>query len=113
MLSINECRKYLGNTDISDKEVEQLRNALYSIAGLIIDHTVSENEENNSDNWIQTRLGLLPSFQWAAGQRRPDCWDVPIADRDIEPKADSTGPIEDVRSANEDVRIHHGGWYKL
>ena len=50
MLSIEECRKYLGNSQVSDKEVEQLRNALYSIAGLIIDHTVAGNEENNSDN---------------------------------------------------------------
>lgn len=50
MLSIEECRQYLGNTRVSDKEVEQLRNSLYSIAGLIIDQTVSEYEENRFDN---------------------------------------------------------------
>ena len=50
MLAIQKCREIIGTTAISDSELEQLRNALYSIAGLIIDQTVEGNEENRINN---------------------------------------------------------------
>jgi hypothetical protein len=50
MLTLEECRKYLGNTAISDQELEQLRNSLYLITDLIISQTVEGNGENRSNN---------------------------------------------------------------
>ena len=50
MLSIQQCREIIGNSAITDKELEQLRNSLYSIADLIIKHTVGEDAEENSNH---------------------------------------------------------------
>lgn len=50
MLTIEQCREIIGNSAISDSELEKLRNSLYSIAGLIIDQTVPPNEENRLNN---------------------------------------------------------------
>lgn len=38
MLSIAECKKYLGDKDLSDKEVEELRNSLYFVIGNLLDY---------------------------------------------------------------------------
>tara|TARA_B100000745_G_C20154676_1_gene395668 strand:+ start:2907 stop:3032 length:126 start_codon:yes stop_codon:yes gene_type:complete len=40
MLSIEECRKYLGD-DLSDKQVEELRDALYTLIDKVLDEHFS------------------------------------------------------------------------
>jgi hypothetical protein len=50
MLSIEQCRRIMGNIALTDSELEKLRNSLYIIAGLIIDETVSGYEENRGEN---------------------------------------------------------------
>lgn len=37
MLSIQECRKLLKNKDLSDAEVEAIRECLYQLANVLID----------------------------------------------------------------------------
>lgn len=37
-LSIEECKKYLGETNLSDKEIEELRDALCSFIDGILDN---------------------------------------------------------------------------
>ena len=37
MLSISQCKKLLGKTDLTDKQVEDLRDALYAIIENILD----------------------------------------------------------------------------
>jgi len=41
VLSVEDCRKYLGNTSLSDKQVEELCNALYSIVENLLDEYIS------------------------------------------------------------------------
>ncbi len=50
MLSIEECRKYLGKDDLTDKEVEQLRNSLYLMIGSAVDHHLEKTNEKNNNN---------------------------------------------------------------
>lgn len=37
MLSIEECRKYLGKVELTDKQVEQLRDAITEMVGCLLD----------------------------------------------------------------------------
>ena len=48
MLSIQECKKHLGNLDLSDKEVEELRNSMYLVIGGILDDYYKNNYETNN-----------------------------------------------------------------
>lgn len=50
MLTLEQCREIIGNSAITDKELEQLRNALYSIADLIIKRTVGEDGKESSNH---------------------------------------------------------------
>lgn len=43
MLSLEECKEYLGDTSLSDEQIEELRDALYEWVEAII-------EKNRSDN---------------------------------------------------------------
>lgn len=47
MLSLDQCRKYVGN-QISDKQLEQFRNALYKFVDPIV------------DRYLDQTLGFLP-----------------------------------------------------
>jgi len=38
MLSIEQCRKLIGDKTLSDKEVEEIRDELYVLANLAFDH---------------------------------------------------------------------------
>lgn len=46
MLSITECKKYLGETDLSEKEVEELRNSLYFVIGNLLDYYYEKESGN-------------------------------------------------------------------
>ena len=46
MLSVEETKKYLGKFNLTDKQVEQFRNAAYSIVNDILDE-LYEKEDNN------------------------------------------------------------------
>jgi hypothetical protein len=37
MLTIEECKTYLGKTDLSDKEIEALRDALSNVVDKVLD----------------------------------------------------------------------------
>ena len=50
MLTLEQCREIIGNSAVSDRELEQLRNSLYSIADLIIKRTVGEDAEESSNH---------------------------------------------------------------
>jgi len=41
MLSIEKCREYLGNLNLTDKEVEAVREALYVLTGGVLDTSFS------------------------------------------------------------------------
>jgi len=41
MLSIEKCREYLGNLNLTDKEVEAVREALYVLTGAVLDTSFS------------------------------------------------------------------------
>jgi len=37
MLSLRECRRYLKNSHYSDKKLEEIRDSLYKLAGILVD----------------------------------------------------------------------------
>ena len=43
VLTIEECRKYLANLELTDKEVEELRDSLYSINEAIVNNYLELN----------------------------------------------------------------------
>jgi hypothetical protein len=50
MLSIEECKKYLAGLELTDKEVEELRNSLYFIITNILDNNFEKQYENHKFN---------------------------------------------------------------
>ncbi|OGG57690.1 hypothetical protein A2765_06140 [Candidatus Kaiserbacteria bacterium RIFCSPHIGHO2_01_FULL_56_24] len=40
MLSVNECKKYIGTLDLTDKQIEDIRDALYTVVGQVLDCVV-------------------------------------------------------------------------
>lgn len=42
MLSISKCRELLGDTNLTDKEIEKLRNVLYQITNQISDLIIQD-----------------------------------------------------------------------
>lgn len=43
MLNVEDCRKYLGKTSLSDKQVEELRGALYALVENMLDDYISSS----------------------------------------------------------------------
>jgi hypothetical protein len=41
MLSVEDCRKYLGNTSLSDKQVEEFRDAIFALVENMVDEYIS------------------------------------------------------------------------
>lgn len=52
MLSIENCKKYLAGLNLTDKEVEELRNSLYLVIGNILDDYYQNNNEANNSKRI-------------------------------------------------------------
>lgn len=50
MISIEECKKYIGETNLSDKEIEKIRELLYAFVERSLDYIVEKgmllDEEN-------------------------------------------------------------------
>ena len=45
MLSVQECRKYLGNLDLTDQQVVELRDSLCFIINNILDNTYEKQRK--------------------------------------------------------------------
>lgn len=45
MLSVKECKKYLIGLDLTDKQVEEIRNSLYFIITNILDNTYEKQHK--------------------------------------------------------------------
>lgn len=40
MITIEECKKHMGNLNLTDKQVEEVRNALYAVVEQAMDYTI-------------------------------------------------------------------------
>jgi len=51
MLSVEQCRKYLGDngSKLGDQEVNELKNLLYQLAGVLVDDFLEVKERENGD----------------------------------------------------------------
>jgi len=43
MLSVNECREYLGESNLSNEQIKQLRDTLYVLAENLIDDYINNS----------------------------------------------------------------------
>lgn len=43
MLSVEECQKYLRDENLSDKEVEEIRNLLYNFIEMVLDNYINSS----------------------------------------------------------------------
>jgi hypothetical protein len=50
MISLEECKIYLAEYNLTDKEVEEFRNAWYGIINVIIDYELGDHYETNKNN---------------------------------------------------------------
>jgi hypothetical protein len=50
MLSIQECKKHLAGLDLTDEQVEEIRNSLYFIITNILDNDYEKQYENPKPN---------------------------------------------------------------
>jgi hypothetical protein len=50
VISLKECRKYLEDTNLSDKQVEELRDALYELGELAFDCYFEEKKKEHKRN---------------------------------------------------------------
>lgn len=50
MLSIEECKKYLKDTKLKDKEILIIRNYLYALANRVIDTEINKDSHDRSNN---------------------------------------------------------------
>jgi hypothetical protein len=48
MLSTQECREYLGNTTLSDKQIEELRSVIYALVENMLDDYISTSATINA-----------------------------------------------------------------
>jgi hypothetical protein len=47
MLSVEKCKKYLGENYCTEDEIKEIRNSLYQAAELLIDKFVDDKKDNN------------------------------------------------------------------
>jgi len=50
MLSIQECKKYLSGLDLTEKQVEEIRDSLYFVINNILDNNFEKQYENHNPN---------------------------------------------------------------
>ncbi|MBI4232111.1 hypothetical protein HY605_02665 [Candidatus Peregrinibacteria bacterium] len=52
MLTLEQCREYLGEDfkDLSDQEIEDIKNTLYQLANVLVDGFIKNKEAKNGNN---------------------------------------------------------------
>lgn len=68
MISIEECKKYIGNLNLTDKQIEEVIDLLYSFIEQALDYSINssivvlskeknkeKNSEKNSENHVKPK----------------------------------------------------------
>ena len=50
MLSVQECKKYLGNLDLTDEQVAEIRDSLYFVVTNILDNHYEKQYDKRNKN---------------------------------------------------------------
>lgn len=45
MISLEDCKKYVGHLNLSDEEILEMRDAIYELVGQVIEDGLSNSEE--------------------------------------------------------------------
>jgi hypothetical protein len=56
VLSLARCRQILGKPDLNDKEIEDMRNALYGFSHILVDAYIDEQIGNNDPDHLDHEL---------------------------------------------------------
>jgi len=60
MLSLRDCKRYLKNYHYSDKKVEEIRDSLYKLAGIVVDNYLEkEGARDNREVNVEKRSSLV------------------------------------------------------
>ena len=60
MLTIQECRKYVGGSDLTNEKLEEVRGALYVFANKLIDDSLNLEDDPISSNYPHERVAIMP-----------------------------------------------------
>ncbi|MFZ3044255.1 MAG: hypothetical protein WA058_04095 [Minisyncoccia bacterium] len=60
MLTIQECRKYVGKSDLTDEKLEEVRDVLYVFAHKLIEDFLNLEDDPVSSNYPHEMVAIVP-----------------------------------------------------